>query len=300
MAISNSGKAVLLMATAVLMLPVMDAVAKLVSATIPSTQVAWTRFAFQIVLMAPFVVPVLLKKGNKNIASQALLGILLSITMVLIFAAIKFMPITDAIAIFFVEPLLVIIFSVIFLGEKIGWRRILAVMMGFLGALIIIRPSYSSFGLTAILPLGAAFSFAVYIVLTRNLAQIHKPAILQFNSGISGFIFLSLALLLGYILGVEDLNPAIPTVREWLLLGMAGIITTIGHFMIILAFRYAEASILAPFQYLEIVSATIYGLWLFNDFPDYITWVGILIIVGSGLYIFHRERIHCVYKNKSP
>ena len=84
MAISNSGKAVLLMATAVLMLPVMDAVAKLVSATIPSTQVAWTRFAFQIVLMAPFVVPVLLKKGNKNIASQALLGILLSITMVLI------------------------------------------------------------------------------------------------------------------------------------------------------------------------------------------------------------------------
>ena len=283
--------AVALMVVAVLILPAIDAIAKLLSATVPAGQVAWARFVVQAALMAPFVAAGFRRAPVANLGFQAARGILIATTTVFIFAAVKLMPIADAIAIFFVEPLIVALLSAIFLGERIGWRRILAAIVGFAGALIVVRPSYDLFGVTALLPLGAALCFAIYIVLTRRLAQSQDPVVLQFNSGLSGLVFMSLALVIGHALEIPVFTPVWPTPWEWSLLALSGAIATAGHFMITLAIRHVEAGVLAPIQYLEIVGATGYGLWLFGDFPDSVTWVGIAIIVGSGLYIFHRERV---------
>ena len=283
--------AIVLMVIAVLILPAIDAIAKLLSATVPAGQVAWARFIFQVAIMAPFVAAGYRKAPVTNLGIQALRGILIATTTVFIFAAVKLMPIADAIAIFFVEPLIVTLLSAVFLGERIGWRRILAAIVGFAGAMIVVRPSYDLFGLTAVLPLGAALCFAIYIVLTRRLAQIQDPVVMQFNSGLSGLVFMSAALLIGHALEIPVFTPVWPTPWEWSLLAASGVIATAGHFMITLAIRHVEAGVLAPFQYLEIVGATGYGLWLFGDFPDSVTWTGIAIIVGSGLYIFHRERV---------
>ncbi len=283
--------AVALMVIAILVLPAIDAIAKLLSATVPAGQVAWARFVFQVLLMAPFVAAAWRRTPPANIAIQALRGVLIAATTVLIFAAVKYMPIADAIAIFFVEPLIVTLLSAVFLGERIGWRRISAALVGFAGALIVVRPSYDLFGPTAILPLGAALCFAVYIVLTRRLARSQDAVVMQFNSGLSGLVFMSLALLAGHAFEIPVLEPVWPTRWEWALLALSGVIATAGHFMITLAFRHVEAGVLAPFQYLEIVGATAYGLWLFGDFPDSVTWIGVAVIVSSGLYIFHRERV---------
>jgi S-adenosylmethionine uptake transporter len=283
--------AIALMVIAVLILPAIDAIAKLLSATIPAGQVAWARFIFQAAIMAPFVAAGYRRAPVANLGIQALRGILIATTTVFIFAAVKLMPIADAIAIFFVEPLIVALLSAVFLGERIGWRRILAAVVGFAGAMIVVRPSYDLFGVTALLPLGAALCFAIYIVLTRRLAQSQDPVVMQFHSGLSGLIFMSLALLIGHAFEIPVFTPVWPTSWEWSLLALSGVIATAGHFMITLATRHVQAGVLAPFQYLEIVGATGYGLWLFGDFPDSVTWIGIAIIVGSGLYIFHRERV---------
>jgi S-adenosylmethionine uptake transporter len=283
--------AVALMVIAVLILPAIDAIAKVLSATVPAGQVAWARFIFQVLIMAPFVAAGYRRTPVTHMGLQALRGILIATTTVFIFAAVKLMPIADAIAIFFVEPLIVTLLSAIFLGERIGWRRILAAIVGFAGAMIVVRPSYDLFGLTALLPLGAALCFAIYIVLTRRLAQSQDTVVLQFNAGVSGLVFMTLALVIGHVFEIPVLEPVWPTRWEWSLLALSGVIATAGHFMIAWAFKHVEAGVLAPFQYLEIVGATGYGLWLFGDFPDQVTWVGIAVIVGSGLYIFHRERV---------
>ena len=278
------------MVVAVLFLPSIDAIAKFLSATVPAGQVACARFVFQTVFIAPFVLGKVRREGPIQMAVQALRGVLMATTTVLIFAAIKHMPIADAMAIFFVEPLIVMLLSAIFLGEWIGWRRIVAALVGFFGALLVVQPSYALVGLTAILPLAAAFCFAFYMVLTRRLAQSQPATVLLFNAGMAGSVFMSGMLVVGYLVEIPVFQPVWPTPFEWALLALAGLIATVGHLMIVMAFRHLEASVLAPFQYLEIVAATGFGLWLFSDFPDAITWAGITVVVGSGLYIFYLER----------
>ena len=280
------------MVIAVLGLPAIDAIAKLLSDTLPAGEVAWARFFFQCLLLAPFVVRGRRRRRPHHLVIHSLRGVFLAATTVFIFAALKWMPIADAIAIFFLEPLIVTLLSVLFLNERIGWRRVLASVVGFAGSLIVIRPSYDMFGVVAVLPLAAAVCFAIYLVLTRYWA--HRgddPVMMQFHSGLAGLLFLSAALLVGSLAEIPVFNPVWPTALEWSLLALSGMIATVGHLMIVMACRNAEAAMLAPFQYLEIVSATAFGFWLFADFPDEVTWLGILIIVGSGLYTFRRKRL---------
>ena len=279
------------MVVAVLALPSIDAIAKFLSTTDPAGQVAWTRFLIQAILIAPFVLGSADRERSIQVAAQALRGVLIVTTTVLMFTAVKYMPMADAIAIFFVELLVVALLSAMFLGERVGWRRIAAALVGFLGALLVVRPSYELFGLTAVLPLFVAFCFAFYMVLTRRLAQSQPVSVLHFNVGVAVFVFLGAMLVIGHIVEIPIFQPVWPTFFEWSLLALAGLIATAGHLMIVMAFRHLEASALAPFQHLEIVAATGFGLWLFGDFPDSITWLGISIIVGSGLYIFHCERL---------
>jgi S-adenosylmethionine uptake transporter len=284
-------QAMLLMVVAMLILPGIDAIAKWLSESVPAGQTAWSRFLFQTLIMLPLVARMRGPFHWSGLWIHALRGTLIALATLLFFSALRFLPIADAISIFFVEPLLLTLLSAVFLAEPVGWRRLLAVSVGLVGALIVIRPGFESFGWAAALPLGTALSFAFYLILTRRLAQREDPARMQFLAGVFGCVVMSLALGVGQLTGIAALDPIWPDAFEWALLAGLGVIATIGHLLVVHAFRRAPAGILAPFQYLEIVSATLLGLIFFDDFPDPMTWLGVLIIVSAGLYVFHRERV---------
>ena len=183
--------------------------------------------------------------------AHAVRGVLIATATLFFFWALTYMPLADTAAIFFVEPLLLTLISAVFLGEPIGWRRLSAVVIGFLGALIVIRPSFETVGYPALAPLVAAFCFAVYLAITRKLAQEEDALAMQFWVCLSSALVLSLAMLIGAGASIDVLRPSLPSVQQWSLLGSLGVIALVAHMLAINAFRLAPASILAPFQYLE-------------------------------------------------
>lgn len=293
---SQAETGMLMMVAAMLLLPCIDAIAKSLSGLIPPAEIALARFILQCVVLAPFV----LRRGrglgfgmsSGQILANAARGALIALATLIFFRALHFLPMADAIGIFFVEPLLLTLLTPWLLKEKVGWRRMLAVGVGFIGALLVIQPSFEQAGWPALLPLGAALCFALYLVLTRKLAVQIDPVVMQFHAGLFGGLTAASALLLGYVTGwmPQVIMPVVPDLPQVGLLALLGLIATVGHVLVVHAFRRADAGILAPFQYLEIISATLLGYLIFGDFPDGPRWLGIGIIVCSGLYVFYRER----------
>ena len=279
-----------LMTLAMLMVPGIDAIAKLLSATLAPGQVAWGRFVFQTALLLPVMLVLRARIGTAQPGIHAVRGTLLAAAILLLFWALKYLPIANAIAIFFVEPLILTLMSAAFLGERLGVRRLAAVLLGLAGALVVIRPNWAVYGWAAVLPLGTAVCFAGYLALTRHAAAAEHPLTMQFWAGVFAALVLTVAIAGGQVAGLSAIDPAWPATREWALLAALGLLSAIGHVMLAFAFRFTEAGILAPFQYLEIISATLLGVVLFGDFPDAITWAGTGMIVAAGLYVFLHER----------
>ena len=279
----------LMMIIAMLMLPGIDAIAKWLSGSVSPGQVTWSRFFFQIIIMFPLLLKTRGPWLTPALALHAARGSLIAFATLFFFSGLAYLPMADAIAIFFIEPLLVTLLSALFFGEAIHWRRISAISLGFVGALIIIRPTFAQVGYAALYPVGAAFCFSFYIVLTRKLVRHEDPIRLQFFAGVFGCLVMSIALGYGTSVDIEILAAAWPSTNHWLLLGGLGLIATGCHLLVTYAYRLASIGVLAPFQYVEIIGATVLGLVIFNEFPDAITWVGVSIIVGSGMYVFHRE-----------
>jgi drug/metabolite transporter (DMT)-like permease len=279
-----------LMALAMMIVPGIDAIAKLLSATVAPGQVAWGRFVFQTLLLLPLMVAMQRPLGTRQPGIHAARGALLAMAVGLLFWSLQYLPIANAIAIFFVEPLILTLFSAFFLGEPIGRRRLAAVCVGLAGALVVIRPNWAAFGWASVLPLGTAICFAGYLTLTRHAAADEDPLVMQLWAGVFAALVLSIALAAGAGGGIPVLAAAWPGLGAWGLFLAMGLLSAIGHVLIGHAFRLAPAGILAPFQYLEILSATVVGLLVFGDFPDPVTWLGTGIIVGAGLYVFLLER----------
>jgi S-adenosylmethionine uptake transporter len=288
---SANQRAIAIMVPAMFMLPGIDAIAKFLSDSVPAGQVSWARFAFQTLAMLPFVLCAGGLRWPRYFWLQALRGSAIAMATLIFFAALRYLPLADAIAIFFVEPLLLTVFSAWFLGEPLGWRRMGAVLVGLTGAMVVVRPSFAVFGLAALLPLAAAASFALYLLLTRWLAQREESAHMQFYAGVSGCVVMSVALLIGDSWQIGVLDPVTPTLAQWGLLAALGALATFGHWLVVMAFKRAQAVVLAPLQYLEILGATLLGWIFFDELPDPIAWLGIVIIIGSGLYVAHRERV---------
>lgn len=284
-------RAIGLMVPAMLLLPCIDAIAKWLSDSISAGQVTWCRFLFQTLFMLPLFLQTDGTWMPSSLLLHALRGALLVGATLFFFSGLAYLPLADAISIFFVEPLMVTILSAIFLKEAFGWRRLVAIMSGFVGALIIIRPTFSDIGWPAVYPVFAAGCFSFYILLTRKLVAKDDPVRLQFFAGLFGFLFISVIIVGASGQDIEVLKMVQPTLAQWLLLGGLGLIATIGHMLVVYAFKHAPVSVLAPFQYVEIIGATLLGLIIFEDFPDSTTWIGILIIAASGIYVFHREAI---------
>jgi len=272
--------------------PVMDAVAKHLGDTMSPIQITWGRFLFQFIIMA---IALCITKGPqallpKEPLKHAIRGLLLAAATLCFFWSLRTLPLADAIAIFFVQPMILTLISALVLKETIGWHRRIAVCIGFIGAMLIIRPGTDTFTLASLLPLVAAVFFASYLAMTRAVANIDHPATMQFASGLSATCALSLVLLLASLWPHSSFAPSMPNLAEWSWLMLIGIIAAGGHLLVVMAMNRAPASALAPFGYIEIVAATLLGWIFFSDWPDRLSWLGIAVIVVSGFYVFLREQ----------
>lgn len=292
---SNPLRGMALMAGCMLVLPGMDAIAKYMANVegMSPGQITFYRFFFQLVCTLPVLV---LLQGRQAFSAHRpglnlLRGALHGAASLMFFAAVKYMPLADVFAIYFVEPFILTALSALFLGDRVGWRRWLAILVGFGGAMIVIQPSYAIFGWTALLPVACAFLFALYMFLNRALGEADTPMTMQTMAGLGGTAFMGLALMAGTGLGSGDFEMSLPASSLGLaLLLLLGSISGYIHLLVVRAFRMAPLSVLAPFQYFEIIAATVLGYALFGDFPTLSKWSGILIIVGSGLFILWREQ----------
>ena len=172
--------------------------------------------------------------------------------------------------------------SPIFLGEKVGFRRWFAVIIGFVGSLIVIRPGFIEFNLASIAALGTGFFYGIYLVITRKLHSTDSPLLTLLLTGVVGAVIASLLVPFVWVK---------PTLNQWSMMAAIGIFACIGHLFLILSLKYADASKLAPFSYFEIITNIIIGYYFFSDFPDNWTFLGLFIIVLSGIYISRRENL---------
>ena len=279
---------VALMAGAVIFAPFMDMFAKLLTETMSPGAIGLGRFLAQSLILLPFVLAV--GQWGRPSWLHLLAGCFLGAALLAINAALKHMPIPNALAIFFVEPLILTLMSAAILGERLGWRRLAAVTAGLAGALIVIRPNWAAFGPAAAYPLITAVCFASYLLITRVMTQRGARVALQFWIGVSAMGSLAVATAIGDQLGAPALVLSWPGQWELFLLACMGCLAAVSHQMIANAFARAEAGALAPLQYLEIISAVLIGWFVFGDFPDRLTWAGTAVIIGAGIYVFYRER----------
>jgi drug/metabolite transporter (DMT)-like permease len=280
--------------------PLIDVFSKLAGTQVSTGLVTLGRFAVQGVVMAP-VLPIL---GLTFALAPAMLRLtflraaLAVVSTYCFVAALRFMPIADALAIVFVEPFIILLIGRFAMREQVGPRRLAACAIGFLGSLLVIQPSLAVFGLVALFPLGTALTFALYMILTRRMARDMHPVAMQFHTAWAAAALCLPLLAGGAALGEPSLSLDLPQGVFWLWVILTGVAATVSHMAMTYALSFAPSSTLAPLHYLEMVSAAAFGYFVFGDFPDALTWTGIAIIVASGLYIIHRERV--VARGLSP
>ena len=272
--------------------PLLDVFAKLASEQISIAQITTIRFLGQVFFM--LLIILILKKRIKvpvsllfPLFSRALF---LMIATYCFFSAIKVMPIADAVAIAFIEPFILLLIGKFIFKESLGIRRLSACTIGFIGVILVIKPSFANFGFVALYPLGTAFSFAFYIISTRRLSQHLDPMCIQFHTALFGSLVCASLLFFGNMTNIPELQITLPKDIFWIwLLGVA-IFGTISHLFISYALKFASSTVLAPIHYLEIVSAVFFGFVVFDDVPDLTSFCGMIIVISSGIYIFFREK----------
>ena len=270
-------------------LPFMDTIAKYLSSELSFFQITWARYFFTVFFTLPFMF--FFFRRNLVWTSEPKLqffrGLTLFLANILFFYSISVISMAKALTLAFVAPLITTALSPIFLNEKVGVRRWSAVIIGFVGSLIVIRPGFMEFNLATIAALGTGFFYGIYLVITRKLHASDSPLLTLLLTGVVGAVIGS------FIVPVVWVNP---TFNQWSLLALMGIFACLGHLFLILSLKYADASKLAPFGYFEIVTNVILGYYFFSDFPNYWTWVGLAIIICSGIYISFRERSGLIVK----
>jgi drug/metabolite transporter (DMT)-like permease len=272
------------MLATVVLFSFMDAAAKWLSRDIPVLQIVWARYVLFLALgLAPAlrlgIVP--LARTRRPALQLARSAFLVGSTLCAL-TAYTHLPLADANAIGSTAPLIVTILSAAVLGEAVGIRRWSAVIAGFIGVLVIVRPGIATVDWYAAFPLGAACLYASYQIATRVLSTIDTGATTLFYSGAVGAVALS---------AVVPFVWVPPTWQQWGLLALVGLLGSAAHLCIIQALTAAPASLLQPFAYVQLPCMVALGFVVFDDFPDALTFLGAGIIVASGLYTWHRTRL---------
>ena len=281
-----------------------DAAIKYLSSGFPLHEITLLRAVIAMIITLAIIMP--LEGGYRNLrtnrpwlhVSRGLLVVAANMTFFLSLATI---PLSEATAIFFVAPLVITVFSVIFLGEEVGVHRWLGVVVGLAGAVIMLRPGTASFQYAALLPLAAALCYAGLHTLTRKIGATEKASTMAFYIQLS---FICVSGLVGLAFGdgrFADTGGGATEflLRAWVwpapadypfLLGI-GAASAVGGYLISQAYRLCEAAVIAPFEYLALVLAIVWGIWFFDEWPDMIAWIGIGLVLCGGLYVFWRETV---------
>ncbi len=282
----NRKLGILWMLATLLCFVTLDAIMKHLLESYPLVQVTWARFFFATIIAIAVCGPDLGKLARSHVpGKQALRSVLLMSTTAMFNAGIRSTSLATATTIMFLSPILITLLSIPLLGEKVGIRRWSGILVGFLGAIIVVQPWESGFGGTGVsvlFLLAAALLNANYQIMTRVVRHDDPLTTLLFTAT-AGALVTSL---------IVPWFWAWPTAFDWLLLVASGLAGALGHLCLIRALRLAPASVVAPFSYSSLVWATLFGFIIWGDWPNLWTWTGAALIIGSGLYIFHRERRH--------
>ncbi|MEZ7813911.1 MAG: drug/metabolite transporter (DMT)-like permease [Paracoccaceae bacterium] len=278
-----------LMLAAMATLPFLDVIAKFLGQQhVPIIQIVWARIVFSALITLPFAARISGFKGllPRRPIFHSFRAIFLISATFFFFFALKFMSIADTLSIFFVQPLIVTALSPFVLKEHVGPRRWTAVFIGFIGTLIIIRPGFQTLNEGVILALAAGASLAFYILMTRRVSGQNHAMVTTFQTNLMGAIIVSICVTFYWL-------P--PSLMQWVAFVFLAFIAVAGHYLIVRAYDYCEASLLAPFAYTEMIMATLLGWYFFSDLPDYYTFFGVSILIVSAIYISLRE-----HQNKLP
>tara|TARA_B100000700_G_scaffold21633_1_gene20989 strand:- start:844 stop:1698 length:855 start_codon:yes stop_codon:yes gene_type:complete len=275
-------KAILLNASAWMIVPVMDAFAKYLSSSMDVLQITWARYFFTVIFTLTLMILFYRESlvWTKKPALQLIRGLIFVFSTYLFFYAISEISLPKALTLAFVAPICVTALSPFFLNEKVGVKRWMAVSLGFLGTLIVIRPGFIEFNLATFAALGNGICYGFYLILTRKLSTSDNSLLTLLFSGVVGTIIISLFL------------PSVwvnPTPNQWIMMAIIGFIASVAHLFLILSLKYADASKLAPLGYTEIITNILISYYFFYELPDNWTYLGLFIIVLSGLYISRRE-----------
>ena len=269
-----------------------DAVAKILGQSIPLGQLLLVRFAVQAIILIPMVwATKLVWRMNGWVLKLAFLRTVLHIFGIgAMFTALQYLPLADAVAIAFVMPFIMLLLGKYILGADVGARRLIACIVGFIGTLLVVQPSFANVGWPALLPMVVAVNFSFFMLITRQIAKETNPIGLQAVSGVMAVGIMVPALAITAGMGIDALTLIPPTGFEWSMLGAIGVLGTLAHLLMTWSLRYAPSATLAPMQYLEIPIATVIGFWVFKDLPNGLAAVGIAITIAAGVYIILRER----------
>ena len=279
--LSPTAQGIVLMLAAIALFSTMDAVAKLLIERTPVMQVVWARYAGQMAVVAVILaprLPVLIR--TRNIWLQLLRSAFLFAATFSFFTSLSYMQIASATAVMNIHPVILTLGAALILREKLGPRRIFGIAMALIGALIIIRPGADVFQPWALLPLVAGLFYAAYSLATRFLGR-NEPIL-------TSFLYTAL---LGTLAATVLVVPVwqTPSATDWLIYLGLGIAGAAGQFCLIRSLTVAEAGAVAPFGYAGVIFSTLWGLAVFGEVPDAVTLLGALVIVGAGVYVWHRE-----------
>ena len=277
-------KAAILVLAAMMAFSIVDAIGKFLTGGFSPIQIVWGRYFFILVFLLPIVARMrgtaLLKSQSPRL--QIVRGVVMLASALSFVSALAYLPLALATAIAFASPFFTTALSALFLGEVVRVRRWIAIFAGLAGVLVVLRPGTAAFELAMLLPILSAFFWAVGLVITRKIGRDDPPMTTILFTSVIGLV------------GTTVLLPPVwiaPKTEDWLLLAAIGGINVIGQFALIGGFRRAPASMLAPYSYSTVVWAVMFGFLVFGTLPDLATWIGSAIIVASGIYIWHRERV---------
>jgi drug/metabolite transporter (DMT)-like permease len=259
--------------------PIMNGLVKLLAQTYDFQQIVWARTSMHLVVVVLFFTP---RMGmtlflTRQPASQLISSVNMLMSTFLFFGAVKFVPVADAVSITFVAPLVVVFLAWPILGERITLPRLVAVILGFLGVLVIIRPGSSVFQWASIMILGSAVCYSIYQIYMRRVAGVDHPGTSVFYGALVGTIIMSVA--------VPFVWKTPATWQDITMMSSLGVIGALGHFFLAKALTCAPANFIVPFNYTQMIGSVIVGYWMFAEVPDAYTWAGTTLIVGAGLLI---------------
>lgn len=276
--LSSRQMSFMLMITAMCCLPGMDAMAKYLSQTMPVMQVIWFRYLGQFLVVLCILSSNLKDSiATDNLGTQLLRSGTLFGTTICFFFALKSIDQGQAAATFQVAPLIISLLAMLFLGERLGVKKCLGIVIGFIGAIIIVQPQQFHFSASALLPILAATFYAIYAVLTRSIGE---------GDNARTTLFYTTALGTGVMCSIIPFVWVSPsTIVEVSAIAVMVTLASFGHFLLIKAFQLNAASDLAPLNYFGLVSAMLWGAFLFDETPAMTTMLGSIMVVGAGLFV---------------